>query len=165
MGTQVIKYGSLTAANDATPTHTPGTVYQDITAGVTYQYVRFDNGSGNITAVAGHCVYTFTQASYVVTNDVSDSVTAGANSVCGVIQLVVTDQYYTWMIVKGPYATVKTNGDDDISQNDCIFGVGDGTVNSDAAGTAPKYKVLGWATAADVDANDTVAATITVGPM
>lgn len=167
MGTQVIQYGSLTAANSATPTHTPGTIYQDLATGVTYQYINFDNGAGNVAAVAGGVAYVKTLASYVVTMDISDSLTTKQNGCCGVFVNVLTDAYYGWMVIKGPYATVKTDAGDDIAIDDsCIaHATTDGVVDRTATGTAAVSRIVGTATAADVDADDTVAVWVTVGGM
>ena len=128
-----------------------------------WKYVKFDNGAGNVASVAnmvvGQKVSDLT--GNTVTNDESDS---DLNLVAGVMPVAMTDLYYGWMQIGGYNSAVITNGDDDIAQNDAIIGsTTDGVCNSVAANTAPTNKVLGWAVADDVNANNTVAVMITVG--
>ena len=149
----------------AAPTHTPGTVYQDLATGVTYQYVNFDNGAGNVACAAGNVAYVKTLASYVVTMDISDSLTTKQNGCCGVFVNAITDAYYGWMIVRGPYSAVLTDGGDDIAIDDsCIaHATTDGVVDTTASGTAPVSRIVGTATAAD--SSTAVACWVTVGGM
>jgi hypothetical protein len=131
--------------------------------GVGYRYAKFDNGTGNVASVAGGLAYSkdATTSLWTVTMDVSDT---HRNQVVGVFVAVIGDLGFGWIQVKGYYATVTTNGDDDISAGDAIIAssAGDGTCDSTAAGTAPVAKVVGWATTADVDANNTVAVFLTL---
>lgn len=156
--------GSLTAANDATPTHTPGDYYQDISAGVTYQYVRFDNGTANVVSAAGLPAYVFTLATFVVTTDMSAGLTTKANGCVGVFQGVVTDQYYTWIIVRGP-TTIATDGGDDFAIDDTVIGKDDSVFDRIATGAAITAKPIAYATAADDDSANTCAVHVIVGPM
>ncbi len=95
-------------ANDVSPLFTPGTVYRD-QGGKSYKYLQFDNGAGNVAAVAGNFAYYYAPsgasagATTVVTMDLSDSANVGA----GVFQAVLTDQYYGWFQIKGS-ATLTT---------------------------------------------------------
>ena len=128
-----------------------------------WKYVQFNNGAGNVASatnmVVGQKITDLT--GFTVTNDESDS---DLNLIAGVMPIAMTDLYYGWMQVGGYNATIRTNGDDDIAQNDALIGsTTDGVCNSVAANTAPTNKVLGWAVAADVDADNTVAGWITVG--
>jgi len=146
-------------SNSATALHTPGESVEVVgsTGLKRYKYIQFDNGSGDVAAAAGNIAYYFDGTDFdgiTVTSDLSDTV---ANLVAGVLQAVLTDQYYGWIQTWGYYATVKTNADDDIAAGVTIIPVGDGTVDSVAAGTASTYRPVGIATAADVDASDTVA--------
>jgi len=145
----------FTSRNDAEPVFTVGHYYFDADNDKEYRYVQFDNGAGNVTAAAGQVVTWKTYASKVVTNDISDGAT---NLPAGVLQNVVTDQYYTFVQTGGRYSTLKTDGGDDIAANDTIIvdPSVDGTVDSVAAGTASTHAVVGIALAADVDANNTV---------
>lgn len=123
-----------------------------------YQYVLHDSGTGDLSPAAGNLAYYLdgTDADdSTVTMDVSDT---AINHVAGIFVSAPDDGEYCFIQKTGYYATVKTNGDDDIAAGAALIGGGDGTCNSVAAGTAPTNKVLGWAVAADVDADDTVAA-------
>lgn len=120
-------------ANDENPQFTPGVEYmsQD---GKCYRYYQFDNGAGNVAAVAGNVGYFYAPsgasagATTVVTMDVSDSakVTAGA------FQAVLTDQYYGWFQTKGPatLTTALTAGADGNALT--AVGAGDGTLDVSA---------------------------------
>ncbi len=96
-------------ANDATPQFRPGQFYMDGKTGKGYRYYRFDNGAGNVAAVAGNFAYFYAPsgasagATTTVTMDLSDSAGVGA----GVFQAVLTDQYYGWFQVSGD-ATLTT---------------------------------------------------------
>lgn len=144
----------LASVNDSTPRY-PGLVgkffEQD---GKKYQYIQLDSGA--VTAAAGHAVSWIDFDDFKVTNDISDAI--GLNVPAGVLMSAVTAGNYGFIQVRGVYPTVLTNGDDDISANDTIImSSTDGAVNSVAAATAPTHVILGVATAADVDASNTVA--------
>lgn len=145
------------ARDDVDPVHTIGQKFYDPINDRVLQYVKFDNGAGNVAAVAGNLAYWLTRnaTTYTVTMDVSDS---DRNLVCGVFLNVLTDGRYGFIQIAGRHATVKTNADDDIAKGDAIIGsaAGDGTCDSTAQDTAPTNRVAGWALAADVDAADTV---------
>lgn len=122
-----------------------------------YRYVKMETGTGAVAAVAGNLAYIHAAADpWDVTMDVSDS---DRNLVAGVFQSVIADEGFGWIQTRGYHATVKTNGDDDIAKGDAVIAsaAGDGTADSTAQDTAPICRVVGWAMAADVDANDTVA--------
>jgi hypothetical protein len=154
----------LTSANDQYAVHTPGEVVEviDSTGTKKYQYIQFNNGTANLTLAAGNVVYYLDSTDwdgYEVTSDISDT---KANLVAGIAQAAITDAYYGWVQTWGYYSAVDTNGDDDIAGGDIVWGVGDGTVDSTTAGTAPTYRPVGVAVAADVDADNTVATYITL---
>jgi|ERR1041384_554110 hypothetical protein len=74
----------------------------------TYQYVRFDNGVGNVAAVAGRGAYWKDIANFVVTSDFSDS-QGGGTELCltaGVFLYAMTDLYYGWIQTGGYNASV-----------------------------------------------------------
>lgn len=158
-----IGHEALTS-NSSTALHTPGEMIEivDSEGLKRYQYIKYAEGTGSISAAAGNIVY-YEEGTdwdgFYVTSDLSDTV---ANLVAGVLQAALTDEYYGWIQTWGYYEDVATNGDDDIAAGVSIIPVGDGTVDSVAAGTAPTYKVVGWAVADDVDADDTVATHITL---
>lgn len=123
-----------------------------------YQLVKFKSTSGTIAA--GTPVMWQDRANFVVSSTVSDS---KRNEIAGVALGTVTAGNFGFIQVRGNHTAVLTNGDDDIAQGDAvIMSSSDGVVDSTAAGTAPTYNVLGWASAADVDASNTVAVNLTV---
>ncbi len=72
----------------------------------TYKWVLFNNGAGNVAAVAGNFSYYYLAGGLqdnTVTMDLSDSVNIGA----GVFQAVIPDGSYGWIQIKGP-ATLTT---------------------------------------------------------
>ena len=135
------------------PTHTIGTYREEDGKG--YRYVSSEGGTGAVATVAGYLAY-FTGTTYDVTMDVSDS---DRNLVAGVYLSVIADEGYGWIQTFGPHSAVKTNADDDIAKGDAIIAsaAGDGTADSTAQDTAPICRVVGWALADDVNADDTVA--------
>jgi hypothetical protein len=69
--------------------------------GKVYKFVLFNNGSGNVAAVAGNVCYYLAETgaeTFTVTSDLSDSSYVGA----GVFQSVPADGEYCWIQVKGP---------------------------------------------------------------
>jgi hypothetical protein len=151
-------------ANHSMARHTPGETIEIVgsTGLKRYQYIQYDSGSAPVTAAAGKVAFYLDGTDwngYEVTCDISDT---KANLAAGVMQAAVTDTYYGWIQTRGYYATVATNGDDDIADGDHVWAVGDGTVDSTTAGTAPTYRPVGVAVADDVDASNTVATYITL---
>lgn len=75
--------------------------------GKAYKWVLFNNGSGNVAAVAGNVAYYYQDDGYalgIVTSDLSDSVNIGA----GVFQSAPADGEYCWLQVRGS-ATLTTS--------------------------------------------------------
>lgn len=154
-------YSDLTAAGAFIPGQTVAVI--DSSYGLqVFGFYKFDNGSGNVAGVAGGPVGFLNGSSwngYTVTNDISDT---KSNMLAGIQLSVVTDTYYAWYQTWGYYATIATNGDDDIAAGDTLIWDADNAVNSVAAATAPTYRIVGSAVAADVDAANTVAGYITI---
>ena len=77
--------------------------------GKIYKFVKFNNGAGNVAAVAGNVCYYYAVSgasageTTEVTMDVTDSVGIGA----GVFQSVPADGEYCWIQIKG-VATLTT---------------------------------------------------------
>lgn len=96
-----------------------------------------------------------------VTNDVS----GGSSLVlrfAGVALMVYATATYGWILTKGYYPTVLTNGDDDIAAGDELIMVAtDGVCDSVTSGTTTGSQLyIGTANAADVDSANTVAANV-----
>ena len=95
-------------ANDSSPKFTLGTRYET-NDGKVYAYYKFDNGAGNVAAVAGNFAYVLAVSgasageTTTVTMDLTDTAGVGA----GVLQTVLTDGYYGWFQVGG-IATLTT---------------------------------------------------------
>ena len=86
--------------------------------GRTYQYVRFNNGVGNVAAVAGQACYWQDLANFVVTSDYSDS-QGGGSELClcaGIFLVVMTDLYYGWIQCGGLATGVKLSGTGAVGQ-------------------------------------------------
>jgi len=158
--------------NKSTPFCQVGHEWWEFTEGVglrRYRHVKLSADSG--VGADGQVVLFEGSAgviAQIVTNDTTDAHGTEANAanyVAGVLPAVVTAGNYGNIIVEGYHATIQTNADDDIAEGDALIADGDadGDCNSTAAGTAPIAKILGWATADDVDGDDTVAGLIKVG--
>jgi hypothetical protein len=80
-----------------------GQVIED--SGKCYRLVQFDNGTGNVAAVAGGAAHWKTRASFIVSSDQTDA-EASLNSVAGAFLLAVTDLYYCWVQIGGVQAVV-----------------------------------------------------------
>jgi hypothetical protein len=96
-------YGGIKNTNDATAKNPLGTLYRY--KGNMYRYVKFDNGTNNVAAVAYAVVHWKsldpTAGTFTVTSDHADEI-GGVNTVAGVLgTTVVTDGYYTWIQVGG----------------------------------------------------------------
>lgn len=81
--------------------------------GRVYKFVKYDDGTGNVAAVAGNFCYYLAETgaeTWTVTSDLSDSSYVGA----GVLQAVIADGGYGWIQVQGPatLATALTAGSD-----------------------------------------------------
>lgn len=81
----------------------------------------------------------------------------------GIAVGTITGGNYGLVLVQGYYGAIKTNGDDDIAAGDLLItGAADGVCDSlaNAAAALNKdvfLKLIGYASAADVDADNTVA--------
>jgi len=138
------------------PGNLGGIIVQD---GITYQLVKVDTST--TTVIAGTPVVWQDIDSYEVTADISDAEDgSGINLPAGVALGSVTAADHAFIIVNGKYSAVLTNGDDDITAGAALVVDADGVVDSVALGTAPTHQPLGYATAADVDGSNTVAAYI-----
>lgn len=119
--------------------------------------LRFVQFLDAVTYAAGQVVAPADVLMTKVSNDVD--VSATSLRCAGVCLGVMTQNYYGFVLTHGYYPTVKTNGDDDIAANDTVIMVAtDGVVDSIAkATTTGTLLLVGIATDADVDANNTVA--------
>ncbi len=146
--------------NDATPLVDVGSIA--MVDSKTYMYVQFDNGTSAVAAAANATCYWYDETYYIVTSDIGDS---SENRACGVFTVALTDQYYGWVLIDGYCSALKTDGGDAIAAGDFLTAVSgtDGVVTRATANTAAPYRVVGVATAADSDANNTVAAYILMG--
>jgi hypothetical protein len=163
------KYGGLgeffataLTANDSTRQEPLGAKryeYDATNGGVNvYRYVVVASD----TTVANGTVLAYSDAYHTtVSTDCDDTV---QNDVAGVGIGTGTASYYIWIQTGGYHSAVITNADDDIAAGDILIvdADEDGQCDSIAAGTDIMYRILGVATADDVNAADTVAAYLTV---
>ena len=128
--------------------------------GRNYVYVQLCSSAAN-AAVAGTVLYGTPADSNVVTDDISAS---HPNLVRGVAIGPLAIGAFGWIQTWGEHSAVKTDGGDDIATGDAIIGdpTVDGVCDSVAAGTAPTHKVVGFATSADSNTANTVAAYLTL---
>jgi len=106
----ILAGANLTATYAALGENTPslGDIF-DGEDGKRYRFVLFDNGAGNVAAVAGNFAYVLAVSgasagqTTTVTSDLSDSAGVGA----GVFQSVPADGEYCWVQIAG-YATLTT---------------------------------------------------------
>lgn len=119
------------------------------------RYVKFLNA---VTYAAGQPVQFCDGPRTTVTNDISGGATATIGRAAGICLLVMTQNYHGYVLASGYYPTVLDNGDDDISLGDqIIIGASDGVCDS---ATTLTGKHLGFASADDSNADNTVAAVI-----
>lgn len=125
-----------------------------------YVYVQL-YASATAAAADGTVLYATLDDSNVVTDDISAT---HQNMVRGVAIGAIALGSYGWIQTWGDHTAVNTDGGDDIATGDAIIGDAtvDGVCDSVAAGTAPTHKVIGFATSADSNTNDTVATFITI---
>jgi len=79
------------------------------TGGKVYKFVKFNNGAGNVAAVAGNVCYYYavSGASAGQTTEVTMDVTDSGGIGAGVFQSVPADGEYCWIQIKG-VATITT---------------------------------------------------------
>lgn len=150
-------FDELTATS-TTQKFTPGTLRS--VGAESYLYVQL-SASATGAAANGTVLYSTLSDRNVVTDDIS---TTKQNLVRGVAIGAIALGSYGWIQTWGDHSAVKTDAGDDIATGDAIIGdpTTDGVCDSVAADTAPTNKVIGWATSADSDTNDTVAVFLTL---
>ena len=107
----------IESRDDVDPAFTVGGAYA--INGKVYTYVKFNNGAGNIAAVAGQAAYIHTAAAWSphtglaqVTSDASDALGAdGLAIVVGVFRNVITDGQYGFIQSGGVSVDVLNNGE------------------------------------------------------
>jgi hypothetical protein len=137
-------YGGIKNTNDAVAKNPLGTLYRY--KGNLYRYVKFDNGSDNVAAVAYGVVHWKsldpTAGIFIVTSDYSSGL-ATINCVAGILgTTVVTDLYYTWIQVGGVASALvaagSAIGDVQIgASSDTVFG----HIDADATITSVPFGV------------------------
>ena len=106
-----------------------------------------------VTYAAGQVLTLAATGRTAVTNDVAGGSSLGL-IFGGIALMVYTQNYYGFVLVDGYYPTIKDNGDDDIAAGDgLIVANSDGVCDSGTSATTH----FGNASAADVDADNTVA--------
>ncbi len=90
---------------------TPGDVFR--LNGKSYQFVKFNNGQGNVASSAGRPMYWMDLANNVVTMDKTDNqfgaaLAAGCAGIC--LLSGITDGNYTWIQTGGIHPSTRLNG-------------------------------------------------------
>lgn len=90
---------------------------------VEYEYVKFNNGAGNVASADGGAAYWKDFDSFEVTSDKTDSQAGASNpSGCaGIFIGVMTDGYYGWVAKNGPYTVRLAAGDSNGAVGNKIF--------------------------------------------
>lgn len=144
-----------TGVNDSAAKAEVGAMYQYKHPTYGWWVLRYCQFKDAVTYAAGQVLTIASADGSAVTNDVAGGSSLGSIP-GGVALTAVTQNYYGYALVDGYYPTIKTNGDDDITAaNVLLIGAADGVCDSAASTwTAGSF---GISTAADVDANNTVA--------
>ncbi len=130
-------------ANDPSALIAPGTIVT-LTDGRQFKYVKFDDGVGNVAAVAKTACYNKTADGTTVTSDQSDGIGASINHVAGFFMNVPTDLRFTWIQIRGVLLAAPAPAS--TAQGDALIGsTTDVTLGRVAANTAPTNKVAAWA--------------------
>ena len=91
--------------------HNVGTVRWSKDGQKKYRWVKFNNGTANVTATVGMLVNYFAASlgagTFIVTPDVSDGDAKPIGA--GQLQAIVTDGYYCWIQVEGISAVLPTD--------------------------------------------------------
>ncbi len=147
----VLRPSEITSRADSTPQFSVGKCVYDST-GNKYRYVQVTDVT--VATAVGKLAYFTDTTGTKVTCDSSGG--DGLNCVAGVFTKAgVTVNYYTFIQVAG-IATLVTDGGDDIAKNDPLISGTDGVVDRITA--AGIVRVIGYALADDVNADDTVVA-------
>ncbi len=102
--TSQISTADPATVNDENPTGLLGD--QLVWKGNRYRYVKFDNGTGNVAAVAGGAVHWFAldpaaaTPLWTVTSDQTDALMT-VNGVAGILGNIMTDQFHGWIQIGG----------------------------------------------------------------
>ncbi len=124
----------------------------------TYKYVV---AASDTTVANGTALCHTDTVGHVASSDISDG---NQNQPLGVGIGAITASYYGWVLVRGYHSAVATDGGDDFADGDSVIlhASSDGVADRTASGTAAVCKPLGYAVAADVDADNTVATMVCV---
>ena len=135
--------GKFLTVKQPGPAGTPGVEeYRD----KTYRYVRTDS-SMTVAPFLGAVAWWRSRQTYLVTTDVSAA--ESQNAVAGVFQYPVTPGDYCFVQTRGP-ASVKFNDAEALAAqtagNQAIPSSTDGKADTETAGTAPTYALIGYCT-------------------
>ena len=99
----------------------PGERYQS--GANEFVYAKFDNGQGNVASAAGAAAYWKDKVNGTVTSDKTDNQLGAAvpSGVAGIFQGIVTDGYFVWLAVTGPYTVSLASGDSNGAVGNKIF--------------------------------------------
>jgi len=149
-------YGDAVSATGSTQLYPLGTRREE--EGKTYRYVKYDNGSAVAAVSGGLCARVSAaigSGTWQVTMDISAS---SVNLCAGVMQSVIGDAEFGWILTKGESALNTPSGTDDIAKGDLLVHSGtDAGLATDTHATN-NTQIIGVALADDDDSADTVPA-------
>lgn len=112
----------------------------------TYRYVKSDS-SMTVAPFLGAIAWWSTRQEHLVTTDVSAA--ESQNAVAGVFQNTVTPGDYCFLQIRGPASVKFTDAEALAAQtagNQAIPSSTDGKADTETAGTAPTYALIGYCT-------------------
>lgn len=138
-----LKTSFLTTITETSATDLEGVGTVRFQAGKVYMWVKFDNGTGNLAAIANYGAEWYGQLGWSTRTVTRDS-TDGQYVTAGIFTSVIADGEYGWIQIRGPVTLGTTLETTAIPNNAVMCGtdgaftkfVGDGTI-----GTAPRFAV------------------------
>lgn len=135
--------GDISNTNDATPKAPLGVLLRH--KGNVYRYVQFDNGTGDVAAIAGGVLHWKTldpaNGQFIATSVYASRI--AKNLLAGLSLNVVTDQYYTWIQVGGVHLLARVHSST-VAGDVMVYGATNnqfGRVAADSALTGTPYGV------------------------
>jgi len=126
-----------------------------------FKAYRYGQAAADTTVANGTALAHSDTLRHTISSDISD---CAINQVAGVGIGAITASYYGWWQTGGYHSVIATDAGDDIADGDWLIlhASTNGVVDRTASGNAAVSNPIGYAVAADVDADDTVAGFLTI---